>query len=117
MKKVILLVLISFLTLSSFNYPKNILGHWSIVKFESNGKVVNEKPFNWFTFEKDGIVNIGKDQLSKPGSWDYDENNKVIKIIFEGKTITDGTKEFKILKHTKKKLTLENISFTMYLEK
>lgn len=117
MRKVTVLILISFLILTSFKYPKNVIGNWSIVKVEKNGKVMSEIPFNQLTLEMDGVVKIGKDNMSKSGTWVYDKNNKLIKIVFEGKSISDGNKEFKILNHSKTKLTLENSSFTMFLEK
>ena len=112
MKKLALLLLISFFTLTSFKAPSELFGTWNIQKIINKETHKEVKFLTSMSFKENDVFEASQDDLHKSGVWYYDESKKSI-------TVNVGQQDghYKIKKLSKKKLILENDESKMYLKK
>ena len=113
MKKLTLLVIISFLTLTAFKAPVALLGNWEVVKIKDNENKTRDKIIKWMSFKEGGVVAAGNDGVSATGIWSYNESDKTITVQIDGNPST----KFKIMKLSEKKLIIKNNESIIFLKK
>ncbi|MDX1828648.1 MAG: lipocalin family protein [Lutibacter sp.] len=112
MKKLTLLLLISFFTLTSFTPPTKLLGNWKISKIINTKTRKHDNSMDRMSFKQGGVFEASKGNLVKSGTWSYDENENLITL-----NVGQEDAHFKILKLSKKKLVLKNFESKIYLKK
>ncbi len=121
MKKISLLLILSFFVLTAFKNPDLIIGKWEIVKVvEENGKVM-EYPRKWIELLADGRMEGGETDVPATlfGTWAYGDKHKTIKMTSDGEMTKDDG-EYRIKKRGKLKkgeLILSKGGLTVYLKK
>ena len=112
MKKLPLLLLISFFTLMSFTPPKELLGSWKISKIINTKTKKQDNFIDKMSFLQDGVFEASKGDLVQSGTWYFDENENMITL-----NVGQEDAHYKILKLSKKKLVLEDFESKIYLKK
>lgn len=113
MKKITLLIIISFVTLTAFTPPETLIGDWTVVKIKDTKNRPQEKVIEWMSFKEGGVIEAGTDYVDASGVWSYDESKKTITV----KIARNPSTTFKIIKLSKKKLILENFESKIILKK
>ncbi|WP_025865459.1 lipocalin family protein [Prolixibacter bellariivorans] len=112
MKKLSLLLLISFLTLTSFTPPTELLGNWKVSKIINTKTRKQDHTIDRMSFKQEGVFEAGKGDLVKSGTWSFDENQNLITL-----NVGQQDAHYKILKLSKTKLVIENFESKIYLKK